>query len=80
MERTVLAYPKDQFSREQVIREKNKFSYPKAWRYDSKGTMHYLVLEPKLFERHYVVKKKNSVKANSKRSIFNMNHDWGLDV
>lgn len=60
MERTVLAYPKEQFSRDQVMREKNKFDYPKAWRYDSKGKMHYLVLEPKLFERHYVHKKHHS--------------------
>ena len=54
MQRTVLAYPKDMFTKKQVIKEINKFQYPKAWRYSSKGLHHYLILEPRLFEKHYV--------------------------
>lgn len=68
------------FTREHVIREKNRFQYPKAWRYESRGDTHYLILEPELFERHYVIKKKHSKKSNNYGNIFNMNHDWGLDV
>lgn len=74
----VLAYPEQAgFTKAQVLREIRHFRYPKAWRYDYRNGIHYLVLEPRLFEKHYLNKKTHRVSHGRIPPAEKEEHEFG---
>ena len=51
---TILKYPKKVFTKKEVLKEKKRMRYPKAWKFSSSDRGYKLVLNKKSFKKHYV--------------------------
>lgn len=49
-----LKYPRNLFSKKEVLKKIKNFCYPKAWKYKSGKKIHYLMFSETAMKKHYL--------------------------